>query len=453
MNHVSKAHLFVYICACFAAIGGFLFGYDTGVIAGAILFIRKEFTLGPGAEELIIGIISIGAVLGALASGPLSDRFGRKKIVLASALLFIASSIQLALSYDVTSLVIGRTIVGFAIGIASTTVPIYIAELAPREHRGTLVTTMQLAITIGILAAFCAGALFASHENWRMMFLVGAIPAAIQFIGMLFLPESPRWLIKSKQLKLANTVLLSVRDRSSDVKKEIDHIKKNIKAEHSTWRELLEPAARRALLIGVGVTVIQQITGINCVLYYAPTIFQYSGFSSTTTAMLATTGVGLINVFMTFIAIWLLDRSGRRPLLLVGLGGMIFSLFLLGLGFLLPDEFGASVGLLTAFSLMLFVGFFAFSLGPVGWLLNSEIYPLKLRGRAMSLAVFSNWLANFIVTTSFLSLVKTLGSTYTFWLYGLIGVIGWLFIYMKVPETKGKSLEEIQDFWHRKRRK
>ena len=453
MNHVSKAHFFVYICACFAAIGGFLFGYDTGVIAGAILFIRKEFTLGPGAEELIIGIISIGAVLGALASGPLSDRFGRKKVVLASALLFIASSSQLALSYDVSSLVIGRLIVGFAIGIASTTVPIYIAELAPREHRGTLVTTMQLAITIGILAAFCAGALFATHENWRLMFFIGAIPAAIQFIGMLFLPESPRWLIKSGKTKLANAVLLSVRDKSTDVKKEVDHIKKNIKVEHSTWRELFEPAARRALLIGVGVTVIQQITGINCVLYYAPTIFQFSGFGSTTTAMLATTGVGLINVFMTFIAIWLLDRAGRRPLMLVGLGGMIFSLFLLGLGFLLPQEFGSSIGFLTALSLMLFVGFFAFSMGPVGWLLNSEIYPLKIRGRAMSLAVFSNWLANFIVTTSFLTLIKSLGSTYTFWLYALIGVLGWIFIFFKVPETKGKSLEEIQDFWHRKRRK
>jgi len=453
MNHISKAHLFVYVCACFAAIGGFLFGYDTGVIAGAILFIRKEFTLGPGAEELIIGIISIGAVLGALVSGPLSDRFGRKKVVLASALLFIASSSQLALSYDVSSLIFGRLIVGFAIGIASTTVPIYIAELAPREHRGTLVTTMQLAITIGILAAFCAGALFATHENWRMMFFMGAIPAAIQFIGMIFLPESPRWLIKSGKEKHASTVLLSVRDRASDVKKEIEHIKKNIKVERSTWRELLHPAARRALLIGVGVTVIQQITGINCVLYYAPTIFQFSGFGSNTTAMLATTGVGLVNVFMTFVAIWLLDRAGRRPLMLVGLGGMIFSLFMLGLGFLLPKEFGSSVGLLTALSLMLFVGFFAFSMGPVGWLLNSEIYPLKIRGRAMSLAVFSNWLANFIVTTSFLTLLKSLGSTYTFWLYGLIAVIGWIFIYIKVPETKGKSLEEIQDFWHKKRRK
>lgn len=449
MNSASRSNTFIYLCTIFAAIGGLLFGYDTGVIAGAILFIRKEFSLAPGYEELIIGIISIGAVLGALVSGPLSDRFGRKKIVLASSLLFIASSIQLSLAYDVTTLVMGRILVGFAIGIASTIVPLYIAELAPREHRGALVTAMQLAITIGILLAFLSGAIFAKHENWRLMFLIGAIPAIIQFIGMLFLPESPRWLIKRGRDSQAMTILTHLRACKEDAEKEISHVKKNIKVERSSWHELFHPVARRALLVGIGVTVIQQITGINCVLYYAPTIFQFSGFGSASTALLATAGVGIVNVFMTFIALWLLDKVGRKPLLIIGLSGIIFTLIMLGLGFLLPAG-SDIVGFITSLSLMLYVAFFAFSLGPVGFLLNSEIYPLKIRGRAMSLAIFSNWLANFLVTSTFLTLIHNIGPTLTFWTYGAVGIIGWVFIYFQVPETKGKSLEEIQDFWRRK---
>lgn len=449
MEKKTKAHPFIYVSTFFAAIGGLLFGYDTGVISGAILFIRKEFLLTSRQTELVIGVISIGAVVGAALAGPLCDYFGRKKIVLASSLLFVLSALALAMSGTVGELVIGRFVVGVAIGISSTTAPLYIAELSSREHRGALVTINQLAITIGILLAFFIGAVFASTGSWRTMFALAAVPAAVQFVGMLFLPESPRWLLKKDRGVEAHAILMRVRDCASDVTKEIDHIKKNISHEGGSFKDLFARPVRKALLVGVGVTVIQQITGINCVLYYAPTIFEFSGFASAASAILATTGVGAVNVFMTFVAIWLLDRVGRKPLLLIGLGGMIFSLFMLGLSFVLPNMADLQ-GFISSLSLMVYVGFFAFSLGPVGFLLNSEIYPLKVRGRAMGLAICMNWFANFLVTSSFLTFLSIFGKSGTFWLYAAIGAIGWLFIVRKVPETKGKSLEEIQDFWKQK---
>jgi len=449
MEKKTKAHPFIYVSTLFAAIGGLLFGYDTGVISGAILFIRQEFLLTARQTELVIGVISIGAVVGAVLAGPLCDYFGRKKIVLSSSLLFVLSAVALAISTTVAELVWGRFVVGIAIGISSTTAPLYIAELSSREHRGALVTINQLAITIGILLAFFIGAVFASTGSWRTMFALAAVPAAVQFVGMLFLPESPRWLLKKNRGIEARAILMRVRDNASDVEKEVDHIQKNISTEGDSWKDLFAPSVRKALLVGVGVTVIQQVTGVNCMLYYAPTIFEFSGFASASSAILATAGVGLVNVIMTFVAIWLLDRVGRKPLLLVGLAGMIFSLFMLGLSFLIPDIANLQ-GFISSASLMIYVGFFAFSLGPVGFLLNSEIYPLKVRGRAMGLAICMNWFANFLVTSSFLSFLSFFGKAGTFWLYAAIGLIGWLFIMRKVPETKGKSLEEIQDFWKKK---
>lgn len=435
------------IISIVVAIGGLLFGYDTGVISGAILYLKAEFTITTWQEELIIGIVSLGAIFGAILGGPLSDRFGRKRTVLASSLLFILSAIGLALSNTVHELVVWRAVIGFAIGFSSTTAPLYIAELAPRSMRGALVTLNQLAITIGILGSYLIGLLFVDSKSWRVMFALAAIPAGLQFIIMSFFPESPRYLTKMGDHIKALNILYRFRGSKEDAKLEIAHIQKMSKQKKAHWTELLSKRIMPALVAGVGLTMIQQFTGINTIIYYAPTIFQFAGFTSNRAALLATTWVGTINVLMTFVAIYLLDKVGRKPLLQFGLGGMIISLIILGLGFhtdALPKN---SVGIVAMICLFVYIGSFAYSLGPGGWLINSEIYPLHIRGMAMGVATCANWLSNFLITSTFLSLVHFLGETGTFWLYGLIGIFGLFFIWRKVPETKAKSLEEIEEYW------
>jgi len=454
MARESKVQMFKLSVMCLVtALAGFLFGYDTGVISGAILFIKKEFILSTFQEELIVGMVSFGAIFGALIGGPLSDRLGRKKIVLAAALLFVISAIGLALSWSVNLLILWRFVVGFAIGVSSAIAPVYIAEMAPMSRRGALVTLNQLAITIGIPSAYIAGLTFASMGGWREMFAIAAIPAGLQFLIMIFFPESPRWMVLHGQKEKAMVVLAKFRGSREDAELELKHIEGRVEVDRSSsWLELLKPAYRPALFAGLGLTFIQQITGINTIIYYAPTIFQFAGFTSDRSAILATTWVGVVNVLMTFVAIALIDRVGRKPLLLVGLSGMVFSLIVLGFGFLFPKIFPGRaaeiVGWISVISMIFYVAFFAFSLGPNGWLINAEIYPLHVRCRAMGLATCVNWATNFIVSVSFLTLVETITKTGTFFLYALLGLWGIRFIIKHIPETKNKSLEEIEEFWH-----
>jgi len=442
----SKQRWLLAVISSVAAIGGLLFGYDTGVISGAILYIKQQYVMTTLQEELVISMVSLGAIFGALSGGPLCDRVGRKKIVLSSSLVFIISAIGLSLAGSVNGLIFWRLIVGFAIGISSATAPLYIAELSPRYIRGGLVTINQLFITIGILAAYLIGLLFVDTHSWRLMFAIAAIPAAFQFIVMCFFPESPRYLTNIGDKKGALAVLTRFRGSKADAALEISHIEKMIKKKKPHWSELLSKRVRPALLAGIGVTVIQQITGINTIIYYAPTIFKFAGFASDKTALFATMWVGVVNVLMTFVAIYLLDKVGRKPLLLFGLGGMVLSLIVLGIGFYqsVSTTIMAVISLVCLFT---YIASFAFSLGPIGWLLNSEIYPLHIRGKAMGVATCANWVANFIVTATFLNLIHFVGKAGTFWLYGLIGFFGLFFIWRKIPETKGKSLEEIEEFW------
>ncbi|MBJ7449560.1 MAG: sugar porter family MFS transporter [Parachlamydiales bacterium] len=450
-SETSQHSAFLWVITIIAALGGFLFGYDTGVISGAILFIKTEFGLTLFQQELIIGIISLGAIVGAFLGGPVSDRYGRKPIIIFSALLFVVSSIALSYAHNANTLIIGRLIIGVAIGVSSGTVPLYIAEVSPSRNRGTLVTINQLAITIGIFIAFIVGYVFVEDHGWRWMFRLAAFPALLQLIVMFFLPESPRWLISHGQTKLATSVLTRIRPNRSIAESEANDIKKTLKEEMPGWKELFSAAVRPALFAGVGLTIVQQATGINAVLYYGPSIFQMAGFASESSAILANTLVGLTNVIVTFVAIWLLDRVGRKPLLYVGLAGMIGTLILLGVAFLNPD-WAHVLGWFTVICLMLYVACFAFSLGPLGWLINSEIYSLRVRGRAMGIVTFCNWTANFLVTVTFLSLVQAIGASGAFWLYAVIGIIGAWYIARKIPETKGKSLEQIERFWHTRKR-
>jgi sugar porter (SP) family MFS transporter len=435
----------LFIPAIFAALGGFLFGYDTGVISSAIVFLKESFSFSPFEEEMIVGILSFGAILGAMIGGPISDTIGRKKTILISSLIYIIAAFLQAFAPTISMLILGRLIVGTGIGISVTVGPLYIAELAYREKRGMLVICYQLAITIGILVSYYFGFLVADTKNWPLLFLVAAVPAATQFLGMLFLPESPRWFIGRGRREEARAILKKYRSSEQDVELEIKHVEENIKHNVATWEDLTKPVVKAALLVGVTVTVVQQATGINAVLYYAPTIFEFAGFSIQGAAFLASTAIGVFNVLMTILAFYLIDRVGRRPLLLVGLTGIVCTLVLLSIGFLLDSDILKAT--ITLIALILFVGFFATSLGAIGFLLNSEIYPLKVRGKAMGIAICANWAANFIITASFLTLINTLGKTITFSIYAIIGFLGFLFVLKKVPETKGKSLEEIENFF------
>jgi MFS transporter, SP family, galactose:H+ symporter len=441
----SSSERFVYVVAGVSALAGLLFGYDTGVISGAILFVKKQFALSSTLEEVVTSVVLLGAVIGAAAGGALADRFGRRKTIISAAAIFVLGAMGTALAPTVILLIAGRTIVGIGIGIASFSAPLYISEVAPANIRGSLVSLNQLAITVGIVVSYLVDYALSSISGWRWMFGLAAIPATILGMGMFFLPDSARWLVSRGMADKARAILERIRATTS-VDVELREIKKSEQQQTGEWTELLAPLVRPALTVGIGLAILQQVTGINTVIYYAPTIFQFAGLTSAAVAILATVGVGITNMLMTVVAIRLVDRVGRRPLLLIGLAGMILSLGVLGLAFLLPN-LSSALGWIAVGSLALYVGSFAIGLGPVFWLLVSEIYPLKIRGLAMSIASIANWGSNLIVALTFLTLIEILGRPGTFWLYGLVSIGAWLFAYFLVPETKGRSLEEIEAHW------
>ncbi|MBI3394035.1 MAG: sugar porter family MFS transporter [Nitrospirae bacterium] len=443
-DHEAGTNRFVYIAAAISALGGMLFGYDTGVISGAVLFIQQDFSLSPAIEEVVVGSVVLGAVLGAVAGGTLTDRFGRRIVLMLTAALFALSAVGTALAPTVTWLIIGRVIVGVAIGVASFTTPLYISEISPVDMRGRFVSFNQIALTGGIVVAYLVDYALSGIGGWRWMFGLAAIPSALLGIGMVFMPESPRWLMSRGQADKGRSVLQRIRGTDA-VDEEVRDIQRSSGQQSGRWSELAGPLLRPAMIVGIGLALFQQVTGINTVIYYAPTIFQSAGFESASVAILATAGVGVINVLMTVVALLLLDRVGRRPLLLIGMAGMVISLGVLGAAFLFPRL--PILRWVAAGSLMLYVGSFAVGLGPVFWLLISEIYPLKTRGLAMSIATVANWSANLLVALTFLTLVQIMGRPGTFWLYGLVGIGAWIFAYILVPETKGRSLEDIETHW------
>lgn len=395
---------YFYFLAFVAALGGFLFGFNTSVISAAILFIAKEFTLTRFDQETVVSIVLISALIGAFLGGILADRFGRKRALEITIAFFLLGSILLYCAHGFWTLVLGRLVLGFGIGITSLAAPLYIAEIAPSEKRGLLVSFNQFLITIGILVGYIVGYIGAADENWRGMVLFGIFPAILQGALLLFIPETT----------------------SQD--------KNGCEGE---WKHLFLPPISRPFFIGIGVSLLQQITGINGVIYYGPQIFQMNGYSAAEEAIFATVLIGLVNVIATAISLWLIDRLGRRLLMLIGLSGMALALFFLPL----------MQGSFSLISVMVYIAFFAISLGPCAWLVISEIYPKEIRGRAMGVAIGVNWLSNYLVSFSFLSFLDHFGSLFTFWLYGVISLFGFWFVWKLVPETKGKTLEEIQTFW------
>jgi SP family galactose:H+ symporter-like MFS transporter len=438
---------FVYIAAAFAGLGGLLFGYDTGVISGAELFFKNDFSLSVFSLEVIVSLGLAGAAIGALGGGRLADLFGRRTLLIATAAIFAVGAIVCAAATSPGMLILGRVIVGLGIGLSSSTVPVYISEVAPADARGWTVSLFQLAITIGILLAYVVDYAFANVQGWRWMFGLSVVPAAIFAIGMVYLPESARWLAKRGYHDRARAVLARIRD-TSEVDAELQEIEQTLARSetHGNWRDLLNPVLRPALIVGIGLAVFQQITGINTVIYYAPMIIQSAGISSASGAILATAGIGVVNVLMTIVSMWLIDRVGRRPLLLTGIAGMVVTLGVLGWAFHSSNRTG-SLAWLAVISMMLYVASFAISLGPIFWLLIAEIYPLRVRSSSEGLAATFNWSSNLLVSLTFLTLLQVIGAPRTFWLYGLFAIGAWLFSYRLVPETKGRTLEEIENFW------
>src|SRR6266436_3702701 len=438
---------FVYVAAVFAALGGLLFGDDTGVISGALIFIKREFGLTTAAEEIVVSGVLLGATIGAIVGGKAADLFGRRRVLLVTAAIFGIGALASAAAPSPPILIVCRVILGLAIGLASTNVPVYLSEVAPPHARGWIVSLFQLAVTVGIVVAYLTDYAFAGIEGWRWMLGLAVAPAIVFGAGMFFLPETPRWLIRGGQHEVAHGVLVRIRGLA-DVNVEIEEIKASLaqQTESEHWADLFRRHVRPALVVGIGLAIFQQITGINTVIYYAPKILQAAGFNSASGAILATAGVGVVNVGMTIIAMFLVDRAGRRPLLLVGIAGMIFTLGMLGLSFRISNPSG-QLAWIAVICLMAYVASFAISLGPIFWLLIAEIYPLRIRGLAEGTAATFNWGSNLIVSLTFLTLLEKVGASTTFLLYAFASVASWLFAYYLVPETKGRTLEEIEAFW------
>ncbi len=465
---------YVILIATIAAFGGLLFGFDTGVISGALLLIKNDpelvlngmSQLPERTQEWIVSITVLGAAVGALSSGRITDILGRKKVLIIIAFIFVIGSVGLAMANSVTMLIVWRLIIGIAIGVASYTVPLYISELSPTHVRGALVSINQLAITVGIFASYLVDLGFANfEEGWRWMFLVGLIPSLILAIGMFFLPDTPRWLMANKGEDKARKVL----DRVGETNKEevLERIKTNIKSENKAEGSLSILKAKwvmPALIIGIGIMIFQQFTGINTIIYYSPTIFEMAGFGAESAnavyeAILPALPIGFVNVLFTVVAIYLVDRWGRKPLLYLGLTGMTIALIALGIGFTFHNSLSEALKWISFVSMIIYIPFFAISLGPIAWLLISEVYPTKIRGLGMSIATMVNWGANFLIANTFLSLGKvTTGEMPNpagegmlvnpggaFFIYAVIGILGLFFVYSYIPETKGHSLEKIEE--------
>jgi sugar porter (SP) family MFS transporter len=435
---------FVVASAAVAALGGFLFGFDTGIISGALLFIKQEFGLSAGLQQLVVGSLLLAAVVGALLGGPITDAWGRKRTLILAALVFGVGALVASFSPNLAVLVVARVLLGLAIGIASMIVPVYIAEIAPPRVRGALVSLQQFMITVGIMVSYLVSYAFSGSGAWRWMLGVGMIPAAILFVGMLPLPESPRWLLAKDRRQDALGVLRRIRHEEHNPEAELAEIEAVHKMQAGvSYRDLFRPSVRPALIVGVGIAFINQMVGVNAVIYYAPTILKDAGFTASA-AILATTGVGILNMLVTLCALLLIDRVGRRPLLLVGISGVLLALIVLGAAYLLPGG-PSGAGVLLVAGLLVYIASFAASLGIAIWLLNSEVYPLEVRGKGAAAGAFTHWALDFVIASTVLTLIATITPTGMFWFYGLFAILGIVFVLRRVPETKGKTLEEVSD--------
>ncbi|QQE10233.1 sugar porter family MFS transporter [Planctomycetota bacterium] len=467
-------------------LAGFSYGYDLTVLSGALLFLKQKFEMSDALAGFLTGALVLGGAFGALISGSIADKSGRRFANIFAMALLIIGVLITTFTPNITWMIIGRIILGIGAGSMTVVAPMYIAEIAPPATRGAMVTIFQLALTLGIMVSFIVDTSLAHSEAWRWMFGLNLIPAGLAFVLLFLIPQSPRWLISKNRDEKAATILShtmtpeNVTATVASIKEDMSHI------ERASWSELFSGKLFKVVLIGVILMCIQQISGVNTVFYYAPFIFEAAGFESSKAALIATTSVGIINFLMTLIAVATVDRWGRRPLFLLGLSLMIISLTVLGITFYLTQGLAAPateimqsssggghtaatnlahaahahqaathttsttspiLGYITIACLMLFISSFALSLGPICFVTVSEIFPTKIRSKAIALALTANWLGNFFVAQTFLVFLDSIGVAMTFWMYAIINTAALIFVFFLVPETKGHTLEEIETRW------
>ncbi|TDQ08126.1 sugar porter family MFS transporter [Pedobacter metabolipauper] len=456
---INNYKVYLALITVVASLGGLLFGFDMAVISGVLPFVQKQFNLTPLQEGWFVSSALVGCIIGVAFSGDLSDRLGRKKLLFLSAVLFLFSAVGCALAGSLQWLITARLISGVGVGIASIVVPLYLSEIAPAAIRGRLVTCYQLAITVGILLAYITNSLLLNYseqhalasisqmfdlvyiqEAWRGMFSIGIFIALLFLIGLFFVPESPRWLIKKGRNKEGYALLTKInngKDRSAEVNAADTEAE-----EGGTYKELFTPKLRKALLLGVLLPLFSQLSGINAIIYYGPSILNDAGIALSN-SFLGQIIFGVANLVFTFVAIWKVDQWGRRPLYLIGTVGATISLFLTALFFSL----GQTSSIFLIISVTVFLACFAFSIGPLKFVVASEIFPTRIRGKAMGLSIMVMWVADTIVGQLTPVLLREAGTSVTFCVFGFFCLIAFITVYKLLPETKGKSLEEIESFW------
>ncbi|MBN2689112.1 MAG: sugar porter family MFS transporter [Gammaproteobacteria bacterium] len=458
-------HTYIIVLATIAAIAGFLFGFDTGIISGALQFISKTFHIittsnryllhtpqysvlglfnvsGTTIQEFIVSAVPTGALIGAIISGKAASFFGRRGGIIATAIIFFIGTAIAASAPNINTLLCGRLLMGFAVGLSAMVAPLYLSEVAPPTIRGAVVFLYQMAITMGLLGAFIINYLFASYGDWRAMFAVGLIPSLLLAVGMMFLPQSPRWLLLKGRKIQAEENLRKLRG-NNNISDEISNILESVARSNGNISLLLSKKIRPLIIITFGLFVFQQLTGINTIFYYAPTLFKAAGFASASTQILASVSTGAINVIATLFGIWFVDSLGRKKLLYIGLGGIVLCQLTMAAAY--HHLLGYDFRWITLCSALMLIAFFAISISGIAYIIMSELFPLNVRNLGMAVASCANWGFNMLVSASFLTITSTFGFGNAYLLYAVSTFIGLCFVIFLVPETKNVSLEQIEN--------
>lgn len=443
----TKRNFFVFCIAGIVSVGGILYGYDMGVISGALLFIKNTIPMSDAQVGVIVGAVLGGGLLGTLLAGPIGDLYGRRSLIALSSLIFIAGVACILLSNSFALLLLARLLLGVGVGVVAVGVPLYVAEIVPSKDRGKYVTFFQLLLTFGIVLAYFIDLIFIHSGNWRGMFAVLLIPSVVLLFGILILPETPRWLIANNEVEKARRVLQKTRNSDAEVEQDVKEIQGSlVEVKKAAWRELFSHQLLLPSIVAIAIAIFNQLTGINSFLQYAPLILKNAGISSNLVSMIGSAGIGVLNFLFTIIAITMIDTLGRRPLLLIGVAGVIAAEIYLGaINYFIPDS--PNAGVFSLIGLLVFIMFFAIGPGVVVWLAISELFPTQIRGKGIAVCLFFNSLASTLLATFFLPLVKHIGMGPTYWLFAFFTTGYFLVSYFFLPETKARSLEQIQHYF------